>query len=183
MNAPSQLPFDNNSQVSRETVAAFLISNKDLVKQRFRAQLEHEVEDGSLYGSSDFFASLLRRMDARLAAGSLDGDAHAVLQSIYLEALRDYSRQINRLDDHRDRSHALAIAGEDTSHPGQADHARERPITQSLAQVDEQIARLRAAGLSHALIAPILGMTAAAVRKRWSRCVQSVFSHSSRRAS
>jgi hypothetical protein len=181
MNAVSQLPFDKNTGASRETIAAFLLSNKDLVKQRFRAQLEHEVEDGSLYGSSDFFASLLRRMDARLAAGSLDGDAHAVLQSIYLEALRDYGRQLNRLDDHRRRSHALAIVGVETSHPGNADPD---PASQpSLAQVDEQIARLRAAGLSHSRIAPILGMTAAAVRQRWSRCVRSVFSHPSRRAS
>ncbi len=158
---------------TREEMAAFLFANKDLIKRRFRTQLENEP--GSLYGSSDFFASMLRRMDGRLASGAIDTDVATFLQGLYLETLLDYARA-HRSD--RTRSSGAQSLAQDEQilvveqAPPSDEDRGEYTFTSGLSEQDEQLVRLRAAGQSHQAIASALGLSPAAVRQRWSRLLR-----------
>lgn len=167
-------------------MANFLLSNKALIKARFRAQIE-SASDGA-HDSSDFFASLVRRIDHRLASGEIDRDAAELLQQLYLETMMDHARAHGRarsvrefgFEPHDDESRSAPLRSDeagfasDTSReggdPSLSVHFRDggRPLSDQ----DEQIIRLRAAGLSHKAVAHVLGLRPATVRQRWSRLLR-----------
>ena len=168
-------------------MADFLLANKELIKARFRAQIE-STSDGA-NDSSDFFASLVRRIDRRLASGAIDRDGAELLQQLYLETMMDHARMhgrskhadVLRLTDEAspDLNSGDRLAGSSARRGGSEmlsasrSELGRRDTVRPLSEQDEQIIRLRASGLSHKAVAHVLGLKPATVRQRWSRLVRS----------
>jgi len=163
---PLQRPQSTHDH--REALAAFVREHEPLIRARFRDALEGGA--GGLFDSSDFFATVLRRVDAAASSPVTTRPAidavQPLLQRIMAEAIADYLRS--------EAAEPLLIglggaepASDDTS------DSTHRPslsaLLSRLSPTDQQIVRLRATGLRFAAIGEALGLSAAATRMRWHR--------------
>jgi len=154
---------------TRDELAEFVRRHEDLIRARFRSSLEDDPS--SLFDSSDFFATVLRRVDAvagaRWEETGRAAPASLILHRILLDAIAEYAR--SRAAD-RDlaalRESAPAFSAEPTPDDSPSLPAS---VLEGLAPVDQQIARLRVNGLRHEAIGCALGLSTAATRMRWHR--------------
>ena len=163
----------------REALAEFVGRHEALIRARFRERFA--AGELSLYDSSDFFATVLRRFDGLLAfrAGGVTHNAdalHQTLDRIMRDAAADYSRSV--LAQRPSPESMAATVPVDAVGRGRssATSGQERlgeilglAGAAGLEPTDCEILRLRADGSRHQAIAGALGMSVAAVRMRWHR--------------
>jgi DNA-directed RNA polymerase specialized sigma24 family protein len=154
----------------RDALAEFVHGYEPLIRARFREQFASHSRE--LFDTSDFFATVLRRVDALQAGGVTFATQPPaeMLRRIMLDAAADYSRAL-RSPGHEASDH---IAYPRTPHPVAVpdthdDTQMRDAVVARLGGVDGQIFRLRTEGAEHRIVASALGMSEAAVRMRWHR--------------
>ncbi|USN99253.1 MAG: hypothetical protein H6810_00830 [Phycisphaeraceae bacterium] len=148
----------------REAVAALVRLHEPLIRARFRASFERQ--ERSLFDSSDFMATMLRRMDWLVSTGALGGDAldlRLKLHEIMLDAIGEYARALGHERELTEDIFAPAAEGECDERGVVAQAVKGLDVT------DRVIVFLRARGLKHKVIASALGLRTPAVRMRWIR--------------
>jgi len=155
----------------RDAMARLVRLWDPLIRARFRAAFEQNRR--GIFDSSDFFATMLRRIDAFASSGAkstLHGDVRDRLHEIMLEALREYADTIGR------ESGPPPIDPEPgpTTDRNEHDEATRRFLSavSHLDTTDRAIVNLRARGLTHSAIAWSLGLRVPTVRMRWVRLRQ-----------
>lgn len=148
----------------RDAVAELVRLHEPLIRARFRASFDQQQR--SMFDSSDFMATMLRRMDWLASTGALGRDALEIrlrLHEIMLDAIGEYATALGH---EREAAEHLALPTADGDHaePGLVTHAVE-----GLDLTDRVIVFLRARGLKHRVIASALGLRTPAVRMRWVR--------------
>ena len=147
----------------REALALFVQRHEHEIRARFRQHFE--LGASTLFDSSDFFATILRRSDALAGSPGDDADLQRALHAIMIDALDEYARFKAEDDAARQAWSGLRLRDQ-----GREPAGDESPRwIGSLDETDRQIARLRAGGMPHKTIADLLGMSAATVRMRWHR--------------
>ena len=159
----------------RQALALFVQHHEAMIRARFRDQFASR--QARLFDSSDFFATVFRRIDGLFASfgrGKVQNtdSLTQTLERIMLEAMADFSRAAAA-----DHAQGLSFASPVADDRPDAD-PRAAPLTNALRlagaaaglePTDCQILRLRADGSGHQAIACALGMSVAAVRMRWHR--------------
>ncbi len=147
----------------REAVAALVTLYEPMIRTRFRVSFDQKR---SLFDSSDFLATVLRRMDWLATTGALGHDALEIrlaLHRIMLDAITEYAAA---LGEERELTEDLLPPRFEEEH---ADPAEVAHAVEGLDLTDRVIVFLRARGLKHKVIAAALGLRTPAVRMRWVR--------------
>src|SRR5262249_45269136 len=143
------------------------------------------------FDTSDFFATVIRRVDAVLGHRVQDAGSHGapgrgvggmespagILGRIMRDAAADYARSVHaerRVGGGGGGGGVPARAG--FGSVGELDEGLVsgsvvRAVVSKLDATDGQIFRLRALGVEHGVVGDTLGMTEGAVRMRWHRIV------------
>ena len=148
----------------REAIADLVRHYEPLIRARFRASFEQQQ---SMFDSSDFFATMLRRVDEIASCGGVDGlsmDIKRTLHRIMLDAISDYARTLSHEHEAADRPLVQV-----TTQRIRDDDASVVAAVNHLDVTDRLIVRLRLNGLKHRAIAGALGLQTPAVRMRWIR--------------
>lgn len=150
----------------REALAEFVRRYEPLIRARFREQFASSSR--GIFDTSDFFATVFRRVDAVLGHGAPAGGTESpgeMLGRIMRGAAADYARSL--------QAERLAYRGRHESGVGiDRTHSQEQvgaSVVSRLDATDGQIFRLRALGAEHAVVGETLGMTESAARMRWHR--------------
>jgi hypothetical protein len=162
----------------RDALAEFVRRHEPMIRARFHEQFA--LRSRELFDTSDFFATVLRRVDALQVSngpnshGELPGE---MLRRIMLDAAADYTRTL-RAESTTVRGRRLYISPQGRVKMGELD-SRDRShewdtVVANLGATDGQILRLRAEGAEHRIVANALGMSEPAVRMRWHRIVTKV---------
>lgn len=148
----------------REAAAELVAAYEPIIRSRFRGYFGDASP--SLVDSSDFFITVMRRLDETVACPTTTPESDELLgrlQRIMLSAISDYVRESHRSPETpRPREQELS---EEPMLP-KADLSR---ALQRLGAVDRDIAWLRLRGIGHAAIASTLKLSTTAVRMRWMR--------------
>lgn len=162
----------------REAAAEFIQRYGERIRRRVRSRLTGATR--RVFDSNDILSTLSRRLDDYVAGRKLQAETEAQLWSLVFRiadnATVDKSRIMARL---------RAVEGEDTPFaaqflerieraqsagrdgPGGADDMIERAIEALEDPIDRQILTLWLADTPHTVTAGCVGLTPAAVRKRW----------------
>ena len=147
----------------REAVAALVSLYEPMIRTRFRVSFD---QHRSLFDSSDFLATILRRMDWLVSTGALGHDALEIrlsLHRIMLDAITEYASALE--EEHEFTKDLLPPLIE----AEQADAAEVAHAVEGLDLTDRVIVFLRTRGLKYKVIASVLGLRAPTVRMRWVR--------------
>jgi DNA-directed RNA polymerase specialized sigma24 family protein len=161
----------------REAAAQFVTENAELIRRRFRGRLGQPIR--RLFDSQDLLSTIARRLDEIVMRRAVQASSESALWSL-VNALGTYAvaEHADRALRHRSfrdpaKSSTPPLAAPSTPGAGVEDE-RDVPVIQHCLEVlasgaDRRILLLRSVGRSHAEIAEGLGLTTAAVRKRWER--------------
>ncbi len=159
----------------REALAQFVQRFEPLIRARFQEQFA-AIPQHAIFDSSDFFATVMRRVDSMLA-NRASATSHVspldVLERIMIDAAADYARSLKSGKAAPHAPFSVALPNEVGVGPRrlQPTAAQWQAIAASLDATDSEILRLRANGAEHRIVASALGMSVAAVRMRWHRIV------------
>ncbi|MBY0113247.1 MAG: hypothetical protein K2Y21_10520 [Phycisphaerales bacterium] len=159
----------------RDAAALFITSNAAIIRRRYRSQLRGDAR--RICDSQDLVSTILRRLDRIVLRHKLkaitEAQLWALVYSIGDHACADKGRSARRARriraDLDRRAHWVTEPGDRTRHDM---HSVLRVVhAAGLDSIDKQILLLALRGIAHKTIAMDLGMTPAAVRKRWQRMV------------
>ncbi len=155
----------------RDAVASFLCRNAARIKRRYRARLRGPVR--RLIDADDIFSAIAQRLDAYVLSGRFAVESEAQLWALIFRigdrAVSRHAKQSGRL---------RSPESPNGPHPHRHGAPSERPdltFVGMLREVhraeDRELLRLRLVGVPYAVIAPRLGVSPAAARKRWQRLI------------
>jgi RNA polymerase sigma factor (sigma-70 family) len=159
----------------RQAVAEFISHYGSRIKRRVRGKLNGAVR--RLYDANDMVSTVARRLDQFVRDGRLEADnprrLWALVGRIADNAAIDKVRIFKRLSETEGPDGVMAAAMADKLR--EAERGNEGGFVVELDKIltgikdekDRKILELWLKGVPHAEIAEILGMTSAAVRKRW----------------
>lgn len=157
------LLLDRAESGDREAVAALVRLYEPMIRARFRVSFDQQR---NLFDSSDFLATVLRRMDWLVSTGSLGHDEVEIrlqLHEIMLDAITEYAAALGQ-ERELTEDLLLPVVEEEHADPAEVAHA-----VQGLDLTNRLIVYLRARGFKHKVIATALGLRTPAVRMRWVR--------------
>jgi DNA-directed RNA polymerase specialized sigma24 family protein len=156
----------------REAIATLLSAWEPIIRARFRAMFQ--AHGPAFFDSSDFFATMLRRVDERAVAEALGGTSDELgrqIHAILLSALREYAEAATEEQD------ALRLvshepSGVERTEPDGAGTPSLARLMDGLDVTDRVIVALRLRGVRHHAIGAALGLRTATVRTRWMRLLK-----------
>lgn len=168
----------------REAAALFMDRFEPRVRRRIRRRLNRVVR--RLFDSQDLLSTVCRRLDRYVRSGRLTATTEAELWSfvnrVVENAFIDKSRAYDRMrrsegaEGAADRPHTCASDSTPAENAqNQDDHAMIRDRISRIADpMDREITDLWIRGTPHGVIADLLGVSPARVRKRWQRIRQTL---------
>lgn len=158
----------------REALAQFVKRYEPVIRARFREQFA-TTPNRTMFNTSAFFATVLRRIDSVLAVrGSVSrlGSPASILERIMVAAAADYKKALRANKGKQPMPHWWDVKSlpEGASPPtGSLD-----AFAATLDKTDSEILKMRSTGVQHRVVASALGMSVAAVRMRWHRIMNKI---------
>ena len=159
----------------REAAAQFIDRYGQRIRRRLRAKLSPSMR--RLFDSQEILSTLARRLDSVVREGKLTADSEPRLWSLVLtisdHALVDKARLLDRLarvegaDGPAAREFRQRLHEAETSRPDGALGELDEVLKSLNDPIDRQVLSMWLNDIPHTLIGEELGMSAAAVRKRW----------------